>query len=48
MVVRHLVVLPGVPGPDLAHRNKSTADREVANARKAGLDVEVREVLTVR
>ena len=48
MVVRHLVEIPGVPGPDLAHRLKTTAEREVRNARKQGLEAKVREVLTVR
>lgn len=45
MLVKYVCHLPGVPGTDLLHPTKSSAEREARNARAHGLEATVTEVL---
>ncbi|MEO6156391.1 MAG: hypothetical protein ABIQ39_02040 [Ilumatobacteraceae bacterium] len=45
VVVRYVCRLPDVPGTDLVHPSRKSAEREAANARKIGQAADVFEVL---
>lgn len=45
MLVKYLCRIPAVPGADLCHPTKASAERECAAALKAGLEATVVEVL---
>lgn len=39
MSIKYLAKLPCIPGADLLHPDRKSAEREIANAAKAGYDV---------
>lgn len=45
MTVKYLCKIPTLPGHDLCHPTRTSAEREAANARRQGHEAEIVEVL---